>query len=73
MERAEDTDGEEGIDEQAAVGYETCLETIEANHVDEEENQGDNKRNDAVLDSLLTKRRTYNILADDIDSSSHLT
>ena len=73
MERSQNANGEEGIDDQADIGYQTSLETIEANHVDKQENQSDDERNNAGLDCLLTQRRTDYVLAYDINGSSHLT
>ena len=50
MEARKDTDGEEGIDQEAAVGHQTSGDAIEEHHVDEEEHESHDERYHTGLD-----------------------
>ena len=73
MEARKDTDGEEGIDQEAAVGYQTSSDAIEEHHIDEEEHEGHDERNHTGLDGLFTESRTNYVLGNDVNLGSHLT
>ena len=73
LERGEDTDGEEQVEDQTQVGNVAGVNAIGANHEDHQQNQCHDERDETLADGLLTQRRTNHTLAGHIDTCHHLT
>ena len=73
LERGEDTHGEEQVEEQCAVGHHTSLEAVHGNHVEHQDDEGENGAVDTHADRLGTQCGTDDFLADDVCGSGHLT
>ena len=73
LERGKYAEGEEQVEDKAEVGDEAGDESVEGAHENHEQNQCDNKRHKAVVDGLLTQRRAYNHIGDDVYLGFHLT
>ena len=73
MERGQDAEGEEEVEDEAEVCHQTGDEAVEGAHENHEQNQGDDERGEAVVDGLLTQRRADYHVGDDVDLCFHLT
>ena len=73
MERRQNTQREEQVENQTAVGNHSRSETVEANHIEHQQHKRDDERPQTGRNGLLAERRTDYRLTDDIDFRSHLT
>ena len=73
LERGEDTDGEEQVQDQTQVGNHTSLPAVGANHEDHQQHEGYDERPETLLDGFLTQRRANHVLTGDVDTCHHLT
>ena len=73
LERRQNTEREEEVDNQSAVGNHTGDEAVHGNHVDHQQHEGDDEGDDTLLDGLSTERRSYDFLLNNLCRSRHTT
>ena len=73
IERSEDTEREEAVDDECEVGDHTRDEAVSQAHVDHQEDKCDSEGDDTSLDRSLTEGRTDDVLLLDDDARLHLT
>ena len=73
VERSQDTEREEAVDDECEVGEHTRDEAISQPHVDHQEDECNGEGDDTSLDRSLTEGRTDDVLLLDDDARLHLT
>ena len=71
LERREDSEREEQVDDEGAVGHHTRDEAVHHDHVDHQEHEGHDERNDTLLDRLCTEGRTNHLFLNDAGGCRH--
>ena len=62
LERGQDTEREEQVEQQGAVGQHTRDEVIEQHHDNHQEDEGHDEGDDTLLDGLRTERRSHHLV-----------
>ena len=73
MERCQDTQCEEQVEEQTEVSHATRCKTVTYIHEDYQEHEGYDERPESLFDRFLTERWTDYAFACDVNASCHLT
>ena len=71
LERSQDAESEEEVEQQCAVSHHTGDEVVHQNHVDHKQHEGDDERGDTLLDRLCAESRTNHLFLNDAGRSGH--